>query len=156
MAVSDVLYTSDKVGWLRSARFVFSVTDRLDMGVFPLTNAGTNKTYATVTPGTVARGSTITINNMTVQNLSSGIPSPGPSFLVQMVNTATGVRTDIGWFAWSWFGPYSEWGGSLTYTVPAGLAAGQYRVQAVASAATAGMDGDSSNNRAVFGTIQVN
>ncbi len=151
MAVSDVLYTSDKVGWLRSADFSFSVTDRRDMGVFPLRNSGTNKIYSTLSPATVLRGNNVTIRDFTVQNLSSSLVEMNPSFKVYLENTATGTSTEIGWFSWGQFCAYCDWSGNLTYRIPSGMAIGNYRVVAVYQ----GSDSDNSNGRAVFGTIQV-
>ena len=150
-AVSDVLYTSDKVGWLRSADFRFSVTDRRDMGVFPLRNAGANKTYSTLSPTTVSAGNNVTIRDFTVQNLSSSLAVTNPSFKVFLENTATGASTEIGWFSWGQFCAYCEWSGNLTYRVPTTVGAGTYRLVAIFQ----GSDSDNSNDRAVFGTLQV-
>lgn len=151
-AVSNVLYTSDKVGWLRSADFSFSVTDRRDMGVFPLRNSGASKIYSTLLPTTVSVGNNVTIRDFTVQNLSSSLTVTNPSFRVLLEHTATGAATDIGWFSWGSFCAYCEWAGNLNYRVPSSTAAGLYRVVAVYQ----GMDSDGTNNRAVFGTIRVN
>ena len=151
-AVSDVLYHNDKVGWLRSASFRFGTTDRRDMGVFPLQNAPGSKIYSTLAPATMAHGRSVTIQNLNVENLSSGLAFSRPSYRVVLENTATGTPTDIGTFSWSGdFCAFCEWGGNLTYTVPNGIAPGRYRVVAIFQ----GADSDSTNDRAVFGTIQV-
>lgn len=151
MAVSDVLYTSDKVGWLRSADFRFSVTDRRDMGVFPLRNAGSSKTYSSLSPATVSAGNNVTINDLTVQNLSSSRVETNPSFTVKLENTATGAQRNIGSFSWGRFCAYCGWSGNLAYRVPTGTPAGNYRVVAVFN----GSDSDSSNDRATFGSIVI-
>jgi hypothetical protein len=151
-AVSDVLYHNDKVGWLRSASFRFGTTDRRDMGVFPLQNAPGTKIYSTLAPATVARGANVTIQNFNVENLSSGLAFSNPSYRVVLENTATGAATDIGTFFWGGdFCAFCEWNGNLSYTVPGGIAPGQYRVVAIFQ----GSDSDSTNDRAVFGAIQV-
>jgi len=150
-AVSNVLYHNDKVGWLRSAAFRFGVTDRRDMGVFPLRNAPGSKVYSTLSPATVARGSSVTIRDFNVENLSSALVFSGPSFRVVLENTATGAATDIGTFSWGDFCAFCEWSGNLTYTVPAGVSPAQYRVAAIFQ----GSDSDATNNRAVFGIIRV-
>lgn len=150
-SVSDVLYTSDKVGWLRSAMFRFSVTDRHDMGVFPLRNKGTNKTFSILSPKIVQPGSGFTINNFTVQNLSSGFVETNPKFQVVLENTGTGAVIDVGSFFWSLFCAYCSWDGKLTFQVPRGTPVATYRVVAIFQ----GTDSDSSNNRAVFGTLRV-
>ncbi len=150
-AVSDVLYASDKVGWLRSADFRFDVTDRQDMGVFPLRNNGANKIYSTLSSTTGTAGDDITIRDFTVQNLSSALETNDPSFQVFLENTATGDRTQVGWFSWTNFCAYCEWDGSLTYRVPAGVTSGSYRVVAEYD----GSDADATNNRAVFGILNV-
>lgn len=151
-AVSNVLYTSDKVGWLRSADFSFGVTDRRDMGVFPLRNAGAAKTYSTLSPTTVTRGNNVTIRDFTVQNLSSGLAFADPRFSVRLESTATGAATEIGWFSWGSFCAYCSWSGDLTFRVPTAVGAGTYRVVAVFQ----GTDSDNSNDRAAFGTLRVN
>lgn len=151
--VSDVLYHNDKVGWLRSASFRFGTTDRRDMGVFPLRNAPGNKVFSTLAPSTVARGGNVTIQNFNVENLSSALAFSNPSYRVVLENTATGAATDMGTFFWGGdFCAFCDWSGNLTYTVPGGIAPGQYRVVAIFQ----GSDSDTTNDRAVFGTIQVN
>lgn len=150
-AVSDVLYHNEKVGLLRSAAFRFSVTDRRDMGVFPLRNTSGSKIYSTLSPSTVSRGANVTIRDFSVENLSSGLVFSNPSYRVVLENTATGASTDIGWFSWGNFCAFCEWSGNLTYTVPASISPDQYRVVAIFQ----GSDSDATNNRAVFGTIRV-
>lgn len=149
--VSDVLYTSDKVGWLRSAAYRFSVTDRSDMGVFPLRGAGESMKYGILSPSTVAKGENVQIQNMTVQNLSSALPFDSPSFKVVLESISTGSPTPIGEFFWEDFCAYCTWSGDLTFQVPGGIPVGRYRVVAVFQES----DSDGTNNRAVFGTIQV-
>ncbi|MFQ5566628.1 MAG: hypothetical protein ACE5EU_09725, partial [Paracoccaceae bacterium] len=151
-SVSNVLYASDKVGWLRSADFRFSVTDRRDMGVFPLRNAGASKTYATSTPSTVGRGNNVTLRDMTVQNLSSALAFSNPIFDVFLERTTSGARIDIGWFSWGSFCAFCGWSGDLTFRVPSGTPIGQYRVVVDFR----GSDSDPSNDRAEFRTITVN
>jgi hypothetical protein len=150
-AVSNVLYHNDKVGWLRSAASRFGVTDRRDMGVFPLRNAPGSKVYSSLSPATVARGSSVTIRDFNVENLSSALVFSGPSFRVVLENTANGAATNIGTFSWGDFCAFCEWTGNLTYTVPAGIAPAQYRVVAIFQ----GSDSDATNNRALFGLIRV-
>ena len=60
-------------------------------------------------------------------------------------------RSEIGWFEWASFQPFSHWSGSVTFTIPFAVANGTYRVTAVFD----GEDNDSSNDRAVLGTIEV-
>ncbi len=152
-AVSNVLHHNDKVGWLRSARQRFNPlpTEREDMGIFPLRNAVGAKVYATLAPTSVARGGTVTIRDFSVENLSSVFPFNGPTYRVFLEHTGSGVATEIGSFSWGRFGPFSSWSGNLTYTVPRSLSAAQYRVVARFQ----GTDSDTSNDRALFGTIQV-
>lgn len=152
-AVSDVLHHNDKVGWLRSARQRFNPlpTEREDMGIFPLRNAAGAKTYATLSPASVTRGAAVTIRDFSVENLSSVFPFDRPGYRVVLENIASGVATEIGSFAWGRFGPFSSWSGNLTYTVPRSLPAAQYRVVAQFQ----GRDSDASDDRAVFGTLQV-
>lgn len=150
-AVSDVLYTSDKVGWLRSADFSFAVTDRSDMGVFPLRNNGASKVYGQTTPTTVRAGDTVTLRDMTVQNLSSGLGFTGPAFDVLLEPTAGGASRTIGNFSWGNFCAYCSWSGDLTFRVPSSTPAGNYRVVVQFR----GTDSDPGNDRAVFRTIAV-
>lgn len=150
-AVSNVLYSSDKVGWLRSADSNFNVTDRPDMGVFPLSNAGSDKNYSNLLPTSVSAGQNVTINNLSVENLSSGLVTENPQFKIFLENTATGTSTEIGSFSWGSFCAYCQWSGNLTSQVPFGTRSGTYRVVAAYQA----WDSDSSNNRAVFGSIVV-
>ena len=151
-AVSNQLYASDKVGWLRSADFRFDVVDRRDMGVFPLVNTGASKTYTTLSPTTVTAGNNVIIRNFSVQNLSSGLTYQNPTFRVFLERTSTGQRTQIGEFSWGSFCPYCSWSGNLTYRVPSSVAPGTYRVVAIFQ----GTDSDISNNRGLFGTLRVN
>jgi len=152
-SVSDVLYDNDKVGWIRSAAQKFNPlpTPINDMGVFPLRNASGSKVYSTLDPTSVAPGGTVTIRDMTVQNLSSVFPFANPEYRVALENTASGASIAIGTFFWSNFTPFTGWSGNLTYTVPASVPAATYRVVAIFN----GSDDDSTNDRAVFGTIVV-
>jgi hypothetical protein len=152
-AVSDVLHHNDKVGWLRSARQRFNPlpTERDDMGIFPIRNAAGSKTYTTLSPASVARGDRVTVQNFSVENLSSVFAFDNPVYRVFLENTVSGVATDIGSFSWGRFGPFSSWSGNLTYTVPRNIPAGQYRV----TAQFQGRDSDTTNDRALFGTVQV-
>jgi hypothetical protein len=95
-AVSDVLYATDKVGWFRSAQFRFSPHDKSDMGIFPLRSMGGPKRYATISPSTVAAGATFTVRDITVENLSSGIPFTNPQFRAFLVPTAGRSHHDPG------------------------------------------------------------
>jgi hypothetical protein len=151
VAVSDVLYTQDKVGWFRSAQFRFSPQDRSDMGIFPLRAAGGTKRYATISPSTVAAGSTFTVRDITVENLSSGITFSNPQFRAFLVPTSGAFITTLGTFSWASFCAFCSWGGDLTFGVPAGLTSGQYRLWIEFS----GSDNDLSNNVAQIGLITV-
>jgi hypothetical protein len=152
-AVSDVLHHNDKVGWIRSAAQQFNPlpTHREDMGIFPLRNARAGKIYTTISPTTVARGAAVTVRDFSVENLSSVFPFASPAYRVVLENTSSGASTEIGSFSWGSFGPFSGWSGNLTYTVPARVAPGQHRVVGVFN----GTDSDKTNDRAVFGTIQI-
>jgi hypothetical protein len=153
-AVSNVLYNHDKVGWIRSAAQKFNPLPGQinDMGVFPLRGAPGTKIYSTLSPKSVARGANVTINDFTVQNLSSVFPFSNPVFRVVLEDTGSGASTEIGTFFWSSsFSPFSSWAGNLNYTVPASIAPGKYRVAALLK----GTDDDNTNNRADFGTITV-
>lgn len=152
-AVSDVLHHNDKVGWIRSAAQQFNPlpTPREDMGIFPLRNARDGKVYTTISPTTVARGAPVTIRDFSVENLSSVFPFASPAYFITLEQTSSGASTQIGSFFWRSFAAFSGWSGNLTYTVPAGLAPGQYRVVGVFR----DQDSDKTNDRAVFGTIQV-
>ena len=116
-AVSDVLYASDKVGWLRSARFRLTAIDRRDISVFPLRNNGASKIYATLSSTTASRGSIATVRDMTVQNLSSGLVSTGPRFTFQLQRVGGGTPISAGSFSWASFCAYCSWSGSLSFTV---------------------------------------
>ena len=151
-SVSDVLYASDKVGWLRSADFRFAVTDRRDMGVFPLRNNGASKVYGRTTPTILRAGETVTVRDMTVQNLSSGLNFAGPAFDVLLEPTAGGAARTIGSFSWGGsFCAFCGWSGDLSFRVPSSTPAGDYRVVV----RFRGSDSDPSNDRAVFRTITV-
>jgi hypothetical protein len=154
-AVSDVLHHNDKVGWYRSSRQRFNPgpSTIIDMGVFPL-RQGTRlpEVYATLSRTSVSRGASLTIANFSVENLSSEMPFTNPKFRVLLENVGSGAAIELGTFAWASFQPFSSWTGSLTYTVPFSAPSGTYRVVA----ALDGTDGDSSNNRAVFGRVTVN
>jgi hypothetical protein len=152
-AVSDVLHHNDKVGWIRSAAQKFNPLPipREDMGIFPLRNSSGGKTYSTLSPTVVARGASVTIQDFSVENLSSVFAFTGPAYRVVLENTSTGNPTDIGSFSWGNFGAFSGWSGNLIYTVPASITPAQYRVVAIFQ----GSDSDKTNDRAVFGTIQV-
>jgi hypothetical protein len=150
-AVSNVMYHNDKVGWLRSADILLSVTDKSDMGIFPLRNAPGTKVYSTLSPTTVPRGSNVTIRDLSVQNLSSGLAFSGPAFRVTLEKVSGGAPIDIGGFSWGSFCAFCGWSGNLSFTVPNGIAVGTYRVVGTFS----GSDSDAKNNRAVFGTIAV-
>ena len=150
-AVSDVLYATDKVGWFRSAQFRFSPQDKSDMGIFPLRNMGGPKQYATISPSTVAAGTTFTARNITVENLSSGIPFNNPQFRVFLIPTSGAFITTLGTFSWASFCAHCTWAGDLTLRLPAGLASGQYRLWIEFS----GVDSDLSNNVAFIGLITV-
>ena len=160
--VSDVLHHNEKVGWIRSAaqRFNPLPTPVVDMGVFPLRKGDDgSEVYASLSPTTVSRGGTVTISDFSVENLSSVFPFTRPRYRVVLENAASGAATEIGWFAWETFGPFSQWNGSLTYIVPASLPPAVYRVVAEftppADADFSGQDRDPTNDRAVFGTIDV-
>lgn len=148
-AVSDVLYKTDKVGWFRSAQFRFTPQDKSDMGISPLRSGPTR--YATISPSTVAAGATFTARDITVENLSSGIPFANPQFRAFLVPTAGGIITTLGTFGWQSFCAFCTWAGDLTFRVPAGLASGQYRLWIELS----GFDNDLSNNVAPIGLITV-
>jgi hypothetical protein len=150
-AVSDVLYSTDKVGWFRSAQFRFTPQDKSDMGIFPLRSVGGTERYATITPTTVAAGATFSVRDITVENLSSGIPFANPQFRAFLVPTAGGLITTLGTFSWGSFCAYCTWSGDLTLTLPAGLASTQYRLWIEFS----GSDSDLSNNVAPIGLITV-
>lgn len=150
-AVSNILHHNDKVGWLRSADFRFGVTDRSDMGIFPLRNDGAGKIYCTLSPLSVVRGNNITIENITVENLSSGMSFSNPAFDVRLENTATSSAINIGSFSWGSFGAFSQWSGNLTFRVPSSTPAGSYRVVIEFK----GSDSDADNNKSVLGTISV-
>jgi hypothetical protein len=100
-AVSDVLYTSDKVGWLRSASLAMSTTDREDMGAFPLRNAGAAKTYGSTQPASATAGSKITVKDFTIQNLSSGIAVSQPTFQVRLEGSGAAPDVAVGSFFWN-------------------------------------------------------
>jgi hypothetical protein len=151
VAVSNVLYTQDKVGWFRSAQFRFSPQDKSDMGIFPLRAAGSAKRYATISPSTVAAGSTFTVRDISVENLSSGINFPNPQFRAFLVPISGAFITTLGTFNWASFCAFCSWGGNLTFSVPAGLTPGQYRLWIEFS----GSDSDLSNNVAQIGLITV-
>jgi len=151
-AVSNVLHHNDKVGWLRSADFRFAVTDRRDMGVFPLRNNGAGKIYSTISPTTVARGNNLTIRDITVENLSSGLSVFNPVFDVLLESTSGSATINIGNFFWGSFGPFSQWSGDLTWRVPPSTAPGTYRLVIDYR----GSDGDGSNDRAPIGTVTIN
>jgi hypothetical protein len=150
-AASNVLYNEDKVGWFRSAQFRFSPQDKSDMGIFPLRAAAGGKRYATINPSTVAAGSTFTVRDITVENLSSGISFPNPQFRAFVVPTSGAFITTLGTFTWASFCAFCHWGGDLTIAVPAGLPPGQYRLWIELS----GSDSDLSNNVAQIGLITV-
>jgi hypothetical protein len=151
-AVSNVLHHNDKVGWLRSADFRFSVTDRRDMGVFPLRNNGAGKIYSTITPSTVSRENNLTIRNITVENLSSGLSVANPVFDVILENVSGSATVNIGNFFWGSFGPFSQWSGNLTWRVPSSISPGTYRV----IIDYRGSDSDLSNDRATIGPVIIN
>jgi hypothetical protein len=152
-AVSNVLHHNDKVGWNRSASQKFNPLPNpiTDMGIFPLRNASGSKIYSTLSPATASRGATITIQNFSVENLSNVFPAVNPVFRVALENVSSGARTEIGTFSWGQFPPFAGWSGSLTFTVPSTVAPSQYRVVGTFQ----GRDDDTTNDRAVFGTIQV-
>ena len=152
-AVSDVLHHNEKVGWIRSAaqRFNPLPTPRQDMGVFPLRKGDGSEVYAAIEPQTVSPGDTVTISDLSVENLSSLFPEQNVRFNVVLENTSTGAVTEIGWFSWPSFGPFSSWHGNLTYRIPSNIGMAEYRVAAI----YAGQDSDRSNDRAVFGKVVV-
>ena len=151
-AVSDVLYATDKVGWFRSAQFRFSPQDKSDMGIFPLRNMGAGqKQYATISPSTVAAGTNFVARNITVENLSSGIPFSNPQFRAFLIPTSGAFITTLGTFSWASFCAHCTWAGDLTLRLPAGLASGQYRLWIDFS----GVDSDLSTNVAFIGLITV-
>lgn len=156
ISVSNVLYASDKVGWLRSADRSFNITDRRDMGVFPLRNkrgllgSGSN-IYSTLSPKKVEQGSEVTIKDFTVENLSSALDVVKPKFKIVLENTKTNATTKVESFSWEIFEGYSLWSGDLPFEVPYDTTPGTYRVVAVYE----GADSDSSNDRAMFGSIEV-
>lgn len=153
--ISDVLHHNEKVGWYRSARQRFNPLPAPihDMGVFPLRKGDDSEIFANVSPGVVSPGESVTIEDFSVENLSSEFPvtQPGPRFRVLLENVSSGASTEIGWFAWDRFEPFSSWSGSLTYTVPASMPRATYRVVAVFD----GKDVDETNDRAVFGNLDV-
>ncbi len=151
--VSDVLHHNEKVGWIRSAAQAFNPlpTPREDMGVFPLRKQNGSETYSSLSPSGVSAGDSVTINDFSVENLSSVFPFTSPRYQVVLEKVSSGSKTNIGSFSWGSFNPFSSWSGSLTYTVPRGLAPGDYRVTAVFD----GTDSDSTNDHAVFGTLTV-
>ena len=150
-AVSDVLYASDKVGWLRSASFRLPVTDRRDMGVFPLRNNGAAKIYATLSSTTARRGTSVTVRDMSVQNLSSTLVFSAPSFTFQLQPVVGGAPISAGSFFWSTFCAYCTWAGNLSVTVPASAATGSYDMVVIFN----GSDADVTNNRAILGRLSV-
>ena len=152
-AVSDILHNNDKVGWNRSASQKFNPLPSpiTDMGIFPLRNASGSKIYSRLLPTTVLRGAGITIQNFSVENLSNVFPFENPVFRVVLEDTSSGASTEIGTFSWGRFDPFSSWSGNLTFTVPASVTPSQYRVLGIFQ----GKDSDDTNDRAVFGTIQV-
>ena len=66
-------------------------------------------------------------------------------------NVASGASIEIASFFWERFNPFSSWSGSLTCEVPTNVPPATYRVVAIFDA----QDGDRTNDRAVFGTIDV-
>jgi hypothetical protein len=153
-AVSDVLHHNDKVGWYRSAgqRFNPLPSPINDMGVFPLRKgSGTDEVYASLSPGVLSAGQNVTINDFSVENLSSEIPFSNPRYRVVLENVGSGAAIEVGSFSWTLFNAFSSWSGSLTYRVPASVPPATYRVAAIFD----GHDNDQSNDRAVFGTIEV-
>jgi hypothetical protein len=153
-AVSNMLHHNDKVGWNRSAAQKFNPLPSPinDMGVFPLRNAPGAKTYSTLSTGLVARGASLTIRDFSVENLSNVFPFSNAAFRIVFENTATGAVVEIGTLTWANFNPFSGWSGNLTFNVPVSAPLANYRVAAILK----GTDDDSSNNRAVFGTVTVN
>lgn len=149
-AVGNALYRDDKVGWRRAADFRLSPVDRADIGVFPLRNSGTSKVYATLSAGTAARGSTVQVRDVTVQNLSTAIPVTGVVVDLRL-ERAGAPPVAVGAATWATFRADSSWSGNLSLTVPAGAASGTYDVVG----AYRGSDTDRSNDRAVFGTLRV-
>jgi len=152
-SVSDMLHHNDKVGWNRSAAQKFNPLPSPinDMGVFPLRNAPGAKTYSTLSPSSVARGASLTIKDFTVENLSNVFPVTNATFRIVLENTGTGTITDLGTLTWANFNPFSGWSGNVTFTVPNSTPPATYRVAAIFK----GTDDDSSDDRAVFGTVTV-
>jgi hypothetical protein len=152
-AVSNVLHHNDKVGWNRSASQKFNPLPNPieDMGIFPLRGAGSAKFFTTLSPTTVSRGSAVTIRDFSVENLSNVFPFENPVYRIVLEDVSSGAATEIGTFFWDRFGPFSSWSGNLTYTLPLSLTPSRYRVLGVFQ----GKDSDTTNDRAVFGTIQV-
>jgi hypothetical protein len=66
------------------------------MGIFPLRSMDGPKRYATISPSTVAAGATFTVRDITVENLSSGIPFTNPQFRAFLVPTAGRSHHDPG------------------------------------------------------------
>lgn len=151
--VSNVLHHNEKVGWNRAAAQTFNPLPSPidDMGIFPLRKQGTSETYADVLPYFVSRGDTVDIDDFTVENLSNVFPQQNTRFRVVLENVRSNSKIEIGWFEWASFQPFSHWSGGVTFTIPFGVANGTYRVTAVFD----GKDNDSSNDRAVFGAIEV-
>jgi hypothetical protein len=149
-AVGNVLYADDKVGGRRAAGSRMRPLDRADMGVFPLRVAGASKLYASLSSASVARGSTVQVRDLTVQNLSTAIPFSNVVFDLQLQRPGIAPIT-AGSASWATFRANSFWSGALSLTVPAGTPPGTYDVAAVFR----GSDADSANNRAVFGTLSV-
>jgi hypothetical protein len=151
--VSDVLYHNEKVGWSASARQRFDPlpAEIFDMGVFPLRKCAGFEVYASLSPTTVSRGANVTISDFSVENLGLFHVSSNPKYRVILENVTSGVATEIGWFAWPSFNPFSEWNGNLTFRVPGNVPPATYRVVAEFT----GQDDDRTNDRAVFGTIDV-
>lgn len=150
-AVSNVLHHNDKVGWLRSADFRFSVTDKRDMGVFPLRNNGSSKIYSTISPATVRTGQNFTINDITVENLSSSLSFSNTSFDVVIESLSGSTSRNLGSFSWGSFGAFSQWSGNITSRIPTSVPPGNYRVLINFR----GTDTDSSNNSALIGRITI-
>lgn len=151
--VSNVLHHNDKVGWNRSAAQRFNPLPRpiTDMGIFPLRNASGPKVFSTLSPTIVPRGTQVTINDFSIENLSNVFASENPIFRFALENTSSGVTTEIGTVSFTNFRPFSQWSGNLSFIVPSTAIPSQYRVVGIFQ----GRDDDNTNDRAIFGTIQV-
>ncbi|MCA9312039.1 MAG: hypothetical protein KDA21_12580, partial [Phycisphaerales bacterium] len=131
-----------------------SILARQDMGVESYYTSGGSLTNSFTNTSTYYPGDTITLNNLTVENMSSSSTSDVRIRLYLSTNNiiSTGDYQMGSYWSWSSFGSAGWWSGDLTTSIPSSIPPGEYYVGMIVTRGGASYLGDDygSNNATYF------